>query len=132
MSDFTTNPNKGIKIKIDFPDISHDEAEKRILKRFREVHENDDRALRNFNIVVIGFIAFASIICGSAIAITISEYWIPVRRAFLNFVFWLDDLPMVANWLILLPCLAFIIWFMIHRQAKKDLKAIKNPENYDR
>lgn len=123
MSDFTTSQGKHkVEIKIDFPDISHAEAEKRVIAKFKELHEKDDRALRNFNIVVIGFIAFASIICGSAIAITISEYWIPVRRAFLNFVFWIDDLSWTANLFILLPCLAFIIWVFIHRSAVKSRK----------
>lgn len=37
-------------------------------------------------------------------------------------VYAFNDASPVGNWLLLLPCLAFIIWFMIHRQAKKDLK----------
>lgn len=42
MSDHTINPNgKGIKISIDFPDISHSEAEKRTLAKFRELHDKD-------------------------------------------------------------------------------------------
>lgn len=107
-----------MKPSIEFEDISHSEAEKRVLKKFRELHEKDDRALRNFNIVVIGLIAFASIVCGSAIAIMISENMRYVRKA----IYWLDDLPWTANLFLLLPCLAFTIWFMLNRQAKKDLK----------
>lgn len=103
-------------------DISASEYEKIVLKRFRQLHEKDSKALRNFNIVVIAVILIASIICGSFIAITISEYWIPVRRAFLNFVFWLDDLSWTANLFILLPCLAFIMWIFIHRSAVKSRK----------
>lgn len=96
-------------------DISASEYEKLVLKKFRELHEKDDRALRNFNIVVIGFIVIASIICGSAIAIMISENMSYVRKA----IYWLDDLPWTANLFLLLPCLAFTIWFFIHKNAKK-------------
>lgn len=116
-----------MKPNISFPDISHSEAEKRVIAKFKELHEKDDRALRNFNIVVIAVILIASIICGSFIAITISEYWIPVRRAFLNFVFWLDDLPVWVSTCIILFALCVIsVSLAIINSARI---ARKNPEN---
>lgn len=113
MNDFTTNPNKGIKIKIDFPDISHSEAEKRVIAKFKLLHEKDDPKL-TLKLILTFFVSGAlviSLIC----AIIINHERI-------------ENIPTGVWTIFTLFCIAFIVWFMINRQAKKDLKEIKTPK----
>lgn len=105
-----------MKPEINFENVAQQLYEEKKLKDFKKNNPDyRDAAFTGFNIAVIFTILITSIVVGSSLAIIITENKANIQKA----LYWIDSLPWTANLFILLPCLAFVIWWKIHRSAVK-------------
>lgn len=104
-----------MKPNISFDDISASEAEKRKIAEFKDEHEKSS-PLETFKAIFFPTIALILAVTGIVLIIRAID---PPASFPEKTIQAIDDLPWTTNLIIALAALAFILWYRIHRSAKK-------------